>query len=129
MRRVLSVLLAMALLCALCACGGRTRTAPEPAPENQAADSAVPAAPAPEPEDPAPAPETPAEEPAKPAGDLKAATRGLVGRPVSEVYAAIGRQLPADCAPSCLIDGEQIYDGFAACTERGSDYEAVYAVM
>ncbi|WP_295744436.1 hypothetical protein [uncultured Oscillibacter sp.] len=79
MRRVLSVLLAMALLCALCACGGRTRTAPEPAPENQAAE------PAPKPEDPAPAPETPAEEPAKPAGDPEAAARGLVGRPVSEL--------------------------------------------
>ena len=79
MRKIVSVLMALALLCSLCACGGQTRTEPEAPAENQAAE------PAPKPEDPAPAPETPAEEPAKPAGDPEAAARGLVGRPVSEL--------------------------------------------
>lgn len=186
MRRVLPVLLTAALLCALCACGGRTRTAPEAPAE----EPAVPAAPAPQPvapapaEEPAPAPaeepeepapqeepasadepaetvpepksgetsapadlpapepadpepEKPAEQPveappAKPAGDSKTIAQGLVGRPVNELYAAIGKPLSADYAPSCLIDGddgELTYDGFVVYTERGADYETVYAVM
>lgn len=172
MRKILSVLLAIALLCALCACGGQTQAAPETPAEEKTAP-AVPAAPAPQPEPPAPAPEDPVEEPAeapaepapqeepaaapaapadqpadkpapaaepekpaetpaKPAGDPKAIAQGLVGRPVSELYAAIGQPLSADYAPSCLIDGddgELTYDGFVVYTERGADYETVYAVM
>lgn len=172
MRKILSVLLAIALLCALCACGGQTQAAPE-APAEEKTAPAVPAAPAPQPEVPAPAPEDPVEEPAeapaepapqeepaaapaapadqpadkpapaaepekpaetpvKPAGDPKAIAQGLVGRPVSELYAAIGQPLSADYAPSCLIDGddgELTYDGFVVYTERGADYETVYAVM
>lgn len=175
MRKILSVLLAIALLCALCACGGQTQAAPE-APAEEKTAPAVPAAPVPQPEVPAPAPEDPVEEPAeapaepapqeepaedpaapaapadqpadkpapaaepekpaetpaKPAGDPKAIAQGLVGRPVSELYAAIGQPLSADYAPSCLIDGddgELTYDGFVVYTERGADYETVYAVM
>ena len=62
----------------------------------------------------------------------QAIAQGLVGRPVSELYATIGKPLSADYAPSCLIDGddgELAYDGFVVYTERGADYETVYAVM
>lgn len=76
--------------------------------------------------DNAPAPETGGE-------DLKAIAEGLVGRPVSELYAAIGNPLSSSYAPSCLVvdgeDGELIYDGFIVYTEKGPDYETVYAVF
>lgn len=76
--------------------------------------------------DNAPAPETGGE-------DLKAIAEGLVGRPVSELYAAIGNPLSSSYAPSCLVvdgeDGELIYDGFVVYTEKGPDYETVYAVF
>ena len=101
--------------------------APEPEPGKVSAPAEQPKA-AP----PAEEPEKPAAEPAKPAGDPKAIAQGLVGRPVSELYAAIGKPLSADYAPSCLIDGddgELAYDGFVVYTERGADYETVYAVM
>ena len=188
MRKLLPALLAIALLCALCACGGQSQpetvtsenpaaaepAAPDPRPTEpapQVAPDPTPETPAPLPEEPAaqeetpavpqteePAPEkpavkTPAQEkppaeeptpaepeedkpaetaPAKPAGDPKAIAQGLVGRPVSELYAAIGKPLASDYAPSCLIDGddgELTYDGFVVYTERGEGYETVYAVM
>ena len=76
--------------------------------------------------DNAPAPEAGGE-------DLKAIAEGLVGRPVSELYAAIGNPLSSSYAPSCLVvdgeDGELIYDGFIVYTEKGPDYETVYAVF
>ena len=57
----------------------------------------------------------------------------MVGRPVSELYAAIGRPLSSDYAPSCLDldgeDGELTYNGFVVYTTRGADYETVYAVF
>lgn len=74
----------------------------------------------------APAPEAGGE-------DLKAIAEGLVGRPVSELYAAIGSPISSSYAPSCLVvdgeDGELIYDGFVVYTEKGPDYETVYAVF
>ena len=114
MRKIWSILFCTALLWALCACGGQTPQA-EPEPEPQ---------PEPQPE------ETPE---SQPAADPKTIAEGLVGRPVSELYAAIGRPLSADYAPSCLVidgeDGELIYDGFTVYTEKGPDYETVYAVF
>lgn len=191
MRKLLPALLAIALLCALCGCGGsQSQTKPEDTGNSQASEpAAAPAAqPVEEPEDlsrteaPAEEPEAPAEEvpeeappvreetpaaqpgtpPAAPedgggsasstdtsapaeeapageeapaprsAEELKAIAEGLVGRPVSELYAAIGKPLSSDYAPSCLIDGEDgelTYSGFVVYTERGADYETVYAVF
>ncbi len=98
-------------------------TKPEPTPE--AKPETVPAA------NPEPAPET-NPEPA-PEVDRKSLAQGLVGRPVSELYAAIGRPISSDYAPSCLDfegeDGELVYDGFTVYTEKGPDYETVYAVF
>lgn len=207
MKKLLSLILCAALLCALCACGGQTPAvqdagdpedntlpvsedgtgtpedsakpdesqeelpaedgeddenteSPEAPPAPTEAAEEPPAAqsgeqsaaqpkeqpkeqPAAQPKDqtpaqtqpkPEPAPEpAPVQEPA-PAEevDRKAVAQGLVGRPVSELYAAIGRPISSDYAPSCLIDGEDgelIYDGFTVYTEKGANYETVYAVF
>lgn len=55
MKKILALLLAMVMVCALCACGGDKADEPAAAPEAPVADNAAPA-----PEAPA-APETPAE--------------------------------------------------------------------
>lgn len=82
---------------------------------------------------PAPAPEEKPAETETPTADPKTVAQGLVGRPVSELYAAIGRPISSDYAPSCLVengeDGELVYDGFIVYTEKGPGYETVYAVM
>ena len=104
--------------------------APETKPETQPAPETKPETkPAPETK-PDAAPETTPE--TAPEVDRKAVAQGLVGRPVSELYAAIGRPISSDYAPSCLIDGEDgelVYDGFVVYTEKGADYETVYAVF
>lgn len=98
--------------------------APKPAPQPE---------PKPEPKpDPEPEPKPEPEPEPAPAADPKTVAQGLVGRPVSELYAAIGRPISSDYAPSCLIDGEDgelVYDGFVVYTEKGADYETVYAVF
>ena len=51
---------------------------------------------------------------------------------LDELYAAIGKPLSSDYAPSCLIDGddgELIYDGFTVYTERDATSETVYEVF
>jgi len=81
--------------------------------------------------EPSAAPET-SPEPAAPAADPKAAAQGLIGRPVSELYAAIGQPISSDYAPSCLVegeDGELLYDGFTVYTTRTADSETVYDVF
>lgn len=79
-----------------------------------------------------PVPE-PAPEPAPaPAADPKTVAQGLVGRPVSELYAAIGRPTASDYSPSCLVDGEDgelYYNGFTVYTTKEGNSETVYAVM
>ena len=99
---------------------------PEEKPEPQSETPEPKPKPAPEPE-PEPEPEP------KQDIDRKAVAEGLVGRPVSELYAAIGRPISSDYAPSCLVvdgeDGELVYAGFTVYTEKGPDYETVYAVF
>ena len=136
--------------------GGETPAAQEPADESGQTEEPQEAPPAEEPAQSEPvqtepvqtAPEESASEdavqtgssqvdnaPAPEAGgeDLKSIAEGLVGRPVSELYAAIGNPLSSSYAPSCLVvdgeDGELIYDGFIVYTEKGPDYETVYAVF
>lgn len=94
-------------------------------------------APAPAPAAPEEKPAAPAEKPAapeeKPAADPKETAMGLVGRPVSELYAAIGQPVSSDYAPSCLVeggeDGELAYNGFTVYTVKDSSGETVYDVM
>lgn len=95
---------------------------PEPAPEPQ---------PEPQPEEPKPV-DPPAEEKELTSAEKKAIAVSLVDHPVSELYAAIGKPISSDYAPSCLIDGDDgilEYDGFTVYTERGADYETVYDVF
>jgi predicted small lipoprotein YifL len=112
---------------------------PPPAPaEKPAAPQTAPAEkpPAPAEKPAAPEPEStpePDPEPAPAPADPKTVAQGLVGHPVSELYAAIGRPISSDYAPSCLVengeDGELVYEGFVVYTEKGPDFETVYAVM
>lgn len=111
--------------------------------EETATESQTSSQPAPEPEpepaqDPEPAPDpepTPDPEPEPEASpeDLKAIAQGLIGRPVSELYDAIGQPLSADYSPSCLDldtdDGELTYDGFIVYTAGAPDNEVVYDVF
>lgn len=112
-----------------------SQTAPAAKPEQtQPALQEPPPAPAEKPA--APEPEStpePDPEPAPAPADPKTVAQGLVGHPVSELYAAIGRPISSDYAPSCLVengeDGELVYEGFVVYTEKGPDFETVYAVM
>lgn len=102
-------------------------SAPAPVPDPV---PAKPSAPAPDPKpDPAPAPEP---DPV-PAADPKATAQGLIGRPVSELYAAIGKPISSDYAPGCLEpdseDGELVYNGFVVYTVRTATREYVYDVL
>lgn len=111
--------------------------------EETATESQTSSQPAPEPEpepaqDPEPAPDpepepTPDPEPEASPEDLKAIAQGLIGRPVSELYDAIGQPLSADYSPSCLDldtdDGELTYDGFIVYTAGAPDNEVVYDVF
>lgn len=83
-------------------------------------------------EQPAPKPEPAPEPESAPAADPKTVAQGLVGRPVSELYAAIGRPTASDYSPSCLVDGEDgelYYNGFTVYTTKEGNSETVYAVM
>lgn len=55
-----------------------------------------------------------------------------MGRPVSELYAAIGKPLSSDYAPSCLDlegeDGELVYDGFVVYTLKNASGETIDSV-
>ena len=79
-----------------------------------------------------PADAEPADDP-EPAEDPKTIAEGLIGRPVSGLYAAIGEPLSAEYSPSCLDldtdDGELTYDGFVVYTEGAPDNETVYDVF
>lgn len=96
-----------------------------PAPAEKPAE--VPPAEAEKPAAPAPEPEL------TPSADPKTVAEGLIGRPVSELYAAIGHPSASDYAPSCLVeggeDGELTYNGFVVYTTREAGNETVYAVL
>ena len=114
----------------------QTNSQPAPDPEPTQDPEPTPAPdpePTPDPEpDPAPEP-TPDPTPEASPEDLKAIAQGLIGRPVSELYDAIGQPLSADYSPSCLDldtdDGELTYDGFVVYTAGAPDNEVVYDVF
>ncbi len=101
--------------------------------ESQTNDAPAPGSqPEQTPEPPADPDPEPADDP-EPAADPKTVAEGLIGRPVSELYAAIGEPLSAEYSPSCLDldtdDGELTYDGFVVYTEGAPDNETVYDVF
>ena len=107
--------------------------APEPGGEVQPSAASETSDPAqtPAPSASAPTP-TPSPEP-DPASDPKTVAQGLIGRPVSELYAAIGQPIASDYVPGCVEpnseDGELIYSGFTVYTVRTDAQEYVYDVL
>ena len=134
MKRVLSIMLAVMLLAALCACGGSTESA---APESEAlAETEAPVeseAPA-ESEEPVatPAPESEASsENSMSPEEQKSAAMGFVDASVNDLYAAVGYPASSDYAPSCIgpgEDGNLYYDGFTVYTYRENGTETVVYV-
>ena len=126
MKKILIPLLCALLIPALAGCGGSKTEAPAP--------TAIPAA------TQAPAAETKAPEPAPAELDTSeleakiAAVKALIGRPVEELYDAIGEPAGgSDYGPSCLVtggkDGMLYYDGFTVYTLVQPDgSESVYDV-
>lgn len=68
-----------------------------------------------------------------PAADPKEVAQNLIGHPVSELYAAIGKPVSTDYAPGCIEpdseDGELIYSGFTVYTVRTATREYIYDVL
>ena len=116
MKKLLTILLTLALLLSLCACGSE-------APETTGASDV---------ETTAPVADTtaPTTEPTTPAADPKALAESCIDKPLDELIALIGEPQSSDYAPSCLNpgvgeDGNLYYDGFTVYTYREGDTETV----
>ena len=119
MKKITCLLLALALLLCLAACGG------EPA-----ADAGEPVAESEEPvaesEEPVEESEEPVEESEAPAEEatLLETAKEFEGANLEDLIAAIGEPQSSDYAPSCLGEGEDgnlYYDGFTVYTYRDVD--------
>lgn len=132
MKRLAVLLFVCLLALSLCACGAAPEAPAAPAEAAQAEAPAEPEPAASETAEPEPAaPETAEPDDAEAAADLLALAETFVGRPVSELIAAIGEPLATDYAPSCLgpgQDGELTYDGFTVYTYREGENETVEEV-
>lgn len=119
MKKITCLLLALALLLCLAACGGEPAAdAGEPVAESEepVAESEEPVA---ESEEPVAESEAPAEE----ATPLETA-KEFEGANLEDLIAAIGEPQSSDYAPSCLGEGEDgnlYYDGFTVYTYRDVD--------
>ena len=100
-----------------------------PTPAVTTPEVSAPAAAAPEtiaPASSAPAQATPA------SAATREAALAFVGRPASELVAALGAPSSTAYAPSCLgsgEDGEWFYDGFTVYTYREGDVETIQDVL
>lgn len=119
MKKITCLLLALALLLCLAACGGEPAAdAGEPVAESEepVVESEEPVA---ESEEPVAESEAPAEE----ATPLETA-KEFEGANLEDLIAAIGEPQSSDYAPSCLGEGEDgnlYYDGFTVYTYRDVD--------
>lgn len=133
MKKITCLLLALALLLCLAACGGEPAAdAGEPVAESEepVAESEEPVAESEEPvtESEAPftgseAPVAESEAPAEEATPLETA-KEFEGANLEDLIAAIGEPQSSDYAPSCLGEGEDgnlYYDGFTVYTYRDVD--------
>ena len=126
MKKITCLLLALALLLCLAACGGEPAAdAGEPVAESEepVAESEEPVE---ESEEPVAESEEPVEEseaPAEEATPLETA-KEFEGANLEDLIAAIGEPQSSDYAPSCLGEGEDgnlYYDGFTVYTYRDVD--------
>ena len=119
MKKITCLLLALALLLCLAACGGEPATdAEEPV-----AESEEPVAESEEPVEESEEPVEESEEPAEEATPLETA-KEFEGANLEDLIAAIGEPQSSDYAPSCLGEGEDgnlYYDGFTVYTYRDVD--------
>ena len=119
MKKITCLLLALALLLCLAACGG------EPAADagEPVAESEEPVAESEEPVTESEEPVEESEEPAEEATPLETA-KEFEGANLEDLIAAIGEPQSSDYAPSCLGEGEDgnlYYDGFTVYTYRDVD--------
>lgn len=126
MKKITCLLLALALLLCLAACGGEPAAdAGEPVAESEepVAESEEPVAESEEPVTESEAPFTGSEAPAEEATPLETA-KEFEGANLEDLIAAIGEPQSSDYAPSCLGEGEDgnlYYDGFTVYTYRDVD--------
>ncbi len=135
MKKIAAVLLCAVLMLSLAGCGGSKDASPAP--------TAIPAATAAPTPTQAPSAEPFAAEPEATAGPAENTdevaekielVRSLIGKPVAELYDAIGKPATeGDYASSCLVtggkDGMLYYDGFTVYTLVQPDgSETVYDV-
>lgn len=126
MKKITCLLLALALLLCLAACGGEPAAdAGEPVAESEepVAESDEPVEESEEPvaesEEPVAESEAPAEE-----ATLLETAKEFEGANLEDLIAAIGEPQSSDYAPSCLGEGEDgnlYYDGFTVYTYRDVD--------
>lgn len=119
MKKVTCLLLALALLLCLAACGGE----PAADAEEPVAESEEPVAESEEPVEESEEPVEESEAPAEEATPLETA-KEFEGANLEDLIAAIGEPQSSDYAPSCLGEGEDgnlYYDGFTVYTYRDVD--------
>ena len=123
MKRVISLLVLLALALTLCACGSAPAKESEK-PANMQSSLPGTSSAAEEPEESA----EPAAEGDSAAEEAVLAARKLKDRPVSELFAVIGEPVSEDAAPSCMGPGEDVnlsYDGFTVYTYKDGDSQIV----
>ncbi len=109
MKKIMIAILACALFVSLCACGKAQQETPTATTTPTTA------------EDPTDATQL----------SLFELAREYTGRPVSELYDAIGYPNSSDYAPSCMGEGEDgnlYYDGFIVYTYKEGDTETIHFV-
>lgn len=126
MKKITCLLLALALLLCLAACGGEPAAdAGEPVAESEepVAESDEPVEESEEPVAESEEPVAESEAPAEEATPLETA-KEFEGANLEDLIAAIGEPQSSDYAPSCLGEGEDgnlYYDGFTVYTYRDVD--------
>ena len=118
MKKLMTAILACALLLSLCACDKAQQETPNAT--TAATTAATVATTTPDP--------TEATQQAQNLIDL---AKSCIDKPVSELYALIGQPDSSDYAPSCMGDGEDgnlYYDGFIVYTYKEGDTETVHYV-
>lgn len=127
MKKVFSLLICLALLLGLCACGAQPEETVPPTTTAPSTETTAPVQPIEQEEEP----ETTEPQQTESAEDMVELVRQYIDKPIEELYEVIGQPQSSDYAASCLGSGEDgllIYDGFVVYTYREGDSEVVYDV-